>query len=199
MLCIAVFAPVAAADETTFSAVETLTTAAAAPTIASDQADYAPGSTVTLAGSGWQAGELVRVTVNDDLGQSWARSVDVTADAEGRIADTFTLPDWFVAAYAVVATGSSGSAATSFTDAALSAAAAPAGVTYALTVQGFTSSSCLTPVGGSNGAPSTETVTAGTLRRVNVPSLPAPSATPPASGPGSAPAAGPASPAGRAG
>jgi hypothetical protein len=167
MLCIAVFAPVAAADETTFSAVETLTTAAAAPTIASDQADYAPGSTVTLAGSGWQAGELVRVTVNDDLGQSWARSVDVTADAEGRIADTFTLPDWFVAAYAVVATGSSGSAATSFTDAALSAAAAPAGVTYALTVQGFTSSSCLTPVGGSNGAPSTETVTAGTLRSLS--------------------------------
>ena len=166
MLCLAVFAPVAAAAETTFSAVEALTEAAAAPTVASDQADYAPGSTVTLSGSGWQPGEAVRVTVNDDLGQSWARSVDVTADAEGRIADTFTLPDWFVAAYAVVATGTSGSATTSFTDAALSAAAAPAGVSYSLTVQAFTSGSCLTPVGGDKGSPVTETVTAGTLRSI---------------------------------
>jgi hypothetical protein len=41
-------------------------TPVAAPTIASDQADYAPGSTVTLTGANWLPGELVHVYVNDD-------------------------------------------------------------------------------------------------------------------------------------
>ena len=167
LLCVGVFAPTAAAEDEPFSAVQALTSAAAAPTIASDLPDYGPGSIVRLTGSGWQAGESVRITVNDDLGQSWLRTADVIADAEGRIADTFTLPDWFVATYAVVAAGASGTATTSFTDASLAAAAAPAGVAYSLTVQGFTSSSCLTPVGGQNGVPETLSVTAGALRSIS--------------------------------
>ena len=55
--------------------------------------------------------------MNDDWGSTWNRHVDVIADAEGRISDTFQLPDWFVATYSVVATGvESGTATTTFTD-----------------------------------------------------------------------------------
>jgi hypothetical protein len=35
-----------------------------APTIPSDKDDYAPGSTVTLTGSHWQAGEPVHININ---------------------------------------------------------------------------------------------------------------------------------------
>src|SRR3712207_2976223 len=88
-----------------------------APTIASDKADYAPGELVTLTGSGWQAGESVNIVVNDDVGQTWSRNVDVTADASGNITDQFNLPDWFVAVYRVTATGAqSGVVTTTFTD-----------------------------------------------------------------------------------
>src|SRR5215213_3868128 len=83
------------------------------PTIQSDQADYAPGSTVNLTGSGWQDGESVHITVNDDVGQTWSRNVDVTADSSGNISDSFNLPDWFVATYTVTASGASGTATTS--------------------------------------------------------------------------------------
>ncbi len=88
-----------------------------APTIQSDKADYAPGELVTLTGGNWQPGESVHINVNDDEGQTWSRNVDVTADASGNISDSFNLPDWFVATYSVTATGSSGTATTSFTDA----------------------------------------------------------------------------------
>src|SRR5215212_7364823 len=88
------------------------------PTIQSDKADYAPGELVTLTGSGWQAGESVNIVVNDDVGQTWNRNVNVTADASGNITDQFNLPDWFVATYTVTATGvTSGTATHTFTDA----------------------------------------------------------------------------------
>src|SRR5712691_12913019 len=47
------------------------------PTIASNQADYAPGSTVTLTGANWQSGESVHIDVNDNVGQTWSYSTDV--------------------------------------------------------------------------------------------------------------------------
>src|SRR6266498_56422 len=88
------------------------------PTISSDQADYPPGATVVLTGTNWQAGEVVHITVNDDAGKTWKRDADVTADGAGGIADTFNLPDWFVALYTVTASGPlSGAAQTTFTDA----------------------------------------------------------------------------------
>jgi hypothetical protein len=87
-----------------------------APTIQSDKADYAPGELVTLTGSGWQAGESVNIVVNDNVGQTWNRNVNVIADPSGNITDSFNLPDWFVATYTVTATGASGTATTSFTD-----------------------------------------------------------------------------------
>src|SRR5215216_7080342 len=87
------------------------------PTIQSDKADYKPGELVTLTGSGWMPGESVNVVVNDDVGQTWNRNVNVIADPSGNITDQFNLPDWFVATYTVTATGTvSGTATTTFTD-----------------------------------------------------------------------------------
>src|SRR5215218_5878498 len=89
-----------------------------APTIQSDKADYAPGELVTLTGSGWVPGESVNIVVNDDVGQTWNRNVNVIADPSGNISDSFNLPEFFVANYSVTATGGSGTATTSFTDTA---------------------------------------------------------------------------------
>ena len=87
------------------------------PTVQSDKEDYAPGELVTLTGGGWQPGESVNIVVNDDEGQTWNRNVNVIADPSGNIADSFNLPDWFVATYTVTATGvTSGTATTTFTD-----------------------------------------------------------------------------------
>jgi uncharacterized repeat protein (TIGR01451 family) len=92
----------------------------AAPTIKSDLADYPPGATVTLTGSGWQPGETVDIYVNDDLGKTWEGNFQATADANGNITSQFDLPDWFVATYNVRATGAqSGVVTSSFTDAAV--------------------------------------------------------------------------------
>jgi MBG domain (YGX type) len=88
------------------------------PWISSDQADYAPGSTVTLTGGNWAPGESVHIIVDDTTNHTWQHSADVTADDTGRIQDVFSLPNVFVSDYDVSATGSaSGNATTTFTDA----------------------------------------------------------------------------------
>jgi MBG domain (YGX type)/YDG domain/Bacterial Ig-like domain (group 3) len=90
------------------------------PSIASDQQDYNPGATVTLTGHGWAPGDIVHMSVNDDVGQTWSYAADVTADATGSFTVQFALPDWFVADYNVTAMGSSGAVATTaFTDSAV--------------------------------------------------------------------------------
>ncbi len=124
------------------------------PTIKSDLADYPPGALVTLRGANWQPGEVVRIDVNDDYGQTWRWTVDVTADADGKIIDVFNLPDWFVAIYYVTATGSvSGTAKTTFTDASLVVQPGPTGnspsVTFVVTYQNFTDSDCTQSAGSS--------------------------------------------------
>jgi hypothetical protein len=86
------------------------------PTITSDLPDYAPGQTVNLFGAGWQAGEAVHIFVNDSAGSSWSRDGYVVAADDGTFIDTFQLPNWFVATYSVTATGTSGTANTTFTD-----------------------------------------------------------------------------------
>jgi hypothetical protein len=94
-------------------------TAATAPSIVSDQADYKPGSVVTLTGANWGAGESVQIVTNDTAGQTWSQTDNVTADANGDITDQLTLPNTFISDYTVVATGAvSGTAQTTFTDAA---------------------------------------------------------------------------------
>ena len=82
--------------------------AAATPSVVSDQADYNPGATVTLTGADWGGGETVHVSVNDDVGQTWAYNTDVTADDAGNFTLRFQLPNTFVANYRVTVTGSSG-------------------------------------------------------------------------------------------
>jgi hypothetical protein len=102
---------------------EDVGTVPSSPTIASDKDDYPPGADVILTGANWQPGEIVHIRVNDDQGMTWRRDVDVSADGNGSIRDDFRLPDWFVAAYGVTATGPiSGTATTSFTDANVTAA-----------------------------------------------------------------------------
>lgn len=87
------------------------------PWIASDQADYAPGSTVHLTGGNWQPGEEVRILTNDTLGNTWSQTDTVTADPSGAIADDVVLPSYFISDYTVTATAASGTATTTFTDA----------------------------------------------------------------------------------
>ena len=90
---------------------------AAAPWIASDKADYAPGSTVHLTGGNWQPGEDVTILTNDTVGNTWSQTDNVTADADGAIADDVVLPSYFISDYTVTATAASGAATTTFTDA----------------------------------------------------------------------------------
>ena len=128
------------------------------PTIASDQADYSPGALVTLSGTNWQPGETVNIDVNDDVGQTWRRSVDVVADGSGEIVDRFNLADWFVATYRVVATGAtSGTATTTFTDGDIRVRAGrtPSNTNTAVTIAAddlklFASSDCSGASGSSN-------------------------------------------------
>jgi hypothetical protein len=88
------------------------------PTVASDKADYAPGSTVILTGAGWTGDTSVHLSVNDTLGKTWQREVDVPVDGSGNISDSFVLPTTFVAEYDVMATGleTGRTATTTFTD-----------------------------------------------------------------------------------
>ena len=127
------------------------------PWIQSDQADYAPGSTVTLNGGNWAPGENVHVFVDDANGHTWNHSADVTADDSGLIEDVFNLPNAFVSDYSVTATGDvSGTAATTFTDASLTVipGAAGAGVTFTVQFQGFSGAwACSTGAGTSRSQP----------------------------------------------
>ena len=124
------------------------------PAISSDQADYAPGSLVTLSGSNWAPGETVHVDVNDDQGKTWERGVYVTADATGAITDQFNLPDWFVATYAVNATGPiSGTATATFTDGNVKYDIAPSGQTTQFVETLYEAANCAPPI--KNGYPNT--------------------------------------------
>ena len=87
-------------------------------TITSDKADYAPGRPVALTGRVGPAtgGQHRR---ERHLGQTWKRVVDVTVADDGKIIDTFSLPDYFVSDYDVTAVGNDSErvAETTFTDA----------------------------------------------------------------------------------
>jgi hypothetical protein len=113
------------------------------PSVWSDKADYSPGELVTLAGKYWTPGEQVKIVVNDDAGAVWRHETEVVADADGAIADSFDLPDAFVALYSVTATGDSGAVATtSFTDGNVKAKAGSAGTTFTLTKTVYGNGTC---------------------------------------------------------
>ena len=77
-------------------------------TLASEFADYAPGSLVRLYGTNWVPGESVHLFINDDSSNTWSLSTnpDPIAAADGTLYFEFTLPSWFVANYSAKATGS---------------------------------------------------------------------------------------------
>jgi hypothetical protein len=80
---------------------------AAAQSIATDKADYVPGSIVTVTGSGFQPGELVTLVFSETPPYNADATVSSTADGAG----AFTNADFVVPAnadltsFAVVATG----------------------------------------------------------------------------------------------
>ena len=88
------FAAIAMATETTLpDPTQSVAMIAADRTITSDQADYAPGSLVTLTGANWQGDSTVRIRVDDNVGNWWLESdpsVDVQAD--GTFTYSFNLP-----------------------------------------------------------------------------------------------------------
>ena len=105
---------------------------------------------------------MIHLFVNDNVGQTSSYNTDVTADANGTFTKQFQLPASFVAIYTVTATGAiSGTATMSFTDASTLFAAAPSGVSFDLTYQGFQDATCATPVNGTAGTVRHQTVTAG--------------------------------------
>ena len=85
------------------------------PSIASDNEQYTAGQTVQLTGQNWQAGEAVHVVVDDAGGDPWTHAADLTAAADGTVADSFPLPESVTGAFTVTATAPSGSATTTFT------------------------------------------------------------------------------------
>jgi MBG domain (YGX type) len=102
---------------TSFSDAFAASGTAAPPTIVSDKSDYAPGSTVTLTGANWTAGESVHVVVNDTIGQTWQYTGVASADSVGAFTLQLQLPNYFVSDYDVIATGVAGEkATTTFTD-----------------------------------------------------------------------------------
>jgi hypothetical protein len=139
-----------------------------APAIQGEEADHAPGKTITVTGSHWQPGESVHINVNDNQGNTWGLDVDVTADASGQIQDQIQLPDWFAATYKVTAMGTqSGVATTSFIDGKVSFRStypAPASWTVNYTTHGGGSTtnntSCAT--GGTDGSKTISPDTTGT-------------------------------------
>ena len=87
-------------------------TSTSVPTIASEFADYPPGSPVKLTGTGWvgaegtRPAETVTILVNDTIGRTWQHEATATPQPNGELTYEFTLPSWFVSDYDVTATGS---------------------------------------------------------------------------------------------
>ncbi len=88
-------------------------------TVTTDKADYAPDSTVTISGAGWQPGETVSLAISESGGPHRFGPFLAVADRGGRFqSDEFTtdLHDFELKFY-LTATGSVSQAQTSFTDA----------------------------------------------------------------------------------
>jgi large repetitive protein len=62
-------------------------------TVKTDAADYPPGSTVTITGSGWQPGETVALTLVESPLFDSHGPYDVIADGNGNISDSSFVPD----------------------------------------------------------------------------------------------------------
>src|SRR5436190_8101567 len=87
-------------------------------TIVTDRADYAPGTTVTITGSGWVPGETVTLTLEEVPMLDVHALQPVTADASGNIISTEFVPDTtdLGVRFYLTAAGSDSQAQTSFKD-----------------------------------------------------------------------------------
>src|SRR6266576_695090 len=91
--------------------------AVSGPSITTDRDVYSPGDTVKLSGAGCAPGERIHLFVNDNVGNTWSWSDDLTADLTGSLTDNVVLPWSFVATYSVTATGgTSGTVSSTFFD-----------------------------------------------------------------------------------
>ncbi len=101
----------------------TATAAFAQATVATDRADYAPGDTVLVTGTGWSPGEIVTLTFTRDPAGPAPAVYTVTADPSGNILhhELAILPEDGGVAFTLVATGqtSGAGAQTTFRDATL--------------------------------------------------------------------------------
>jgi hypothetical protein len=88
------------------------------PTIKTDKDDYAPGTTVTITGSGWQPGEWVALLLKESPTLDEHPLVDVQADAKGDIVSTEFVPDEHDLGirFYLTAFGQQSQAQTTFTD-----------------------------------------------------------------------------------
>ncbi|HEV2492766.1 MAG TPA: kelch repeat-containing protein [Terriglobia bacterium] len=87
-------------------------------TVKTDKADYPPGTTVNITGSGWQAGETVTLTMVESPLIDTHGPYPVTADASGNISDSsFTTDSHDInVTFTLTAVGQSSQAQTIFTD-----------------------------------------------------------------------------------
>jgi len=136
-------------------------------TVRTDQDDYTPGQTVTITGSGWQPGEQVTITLVESPNIDNHPAITVTADANGKIADSSFVTDQhdFQVRFFAFAHGSASDAATSFTDGGGAVAVAGVNSTTATTFSytGYTDSACTTVAGGQGqNFPKSVTVTGNT-------------------------------------
>ena len=88
-------------------------------TIKTDKADYAPGQTVTISGSGWQPGETVTLTLLESPLIDTHGPFTAVADSNGNLANIDFVPDShdLDIQFYLTATGSVSQAQTTFTDA----------------------------------------------------------------------------------
>jgi VCBS repeat-containing protein len=99
---------------------------AAGATVKTDKADYPPGTTVVITGSGWQAGETVNLTLHMDPLRDADTQLTATADGNGSFTNTQFAPgDYDVGVrFVLTAVGEASGrrAQTTFTDGTVSAA-----------------------------------------------------------------------------
>jgi hypothetical protein len=87
-------------------------------TLETDRDDYAPGTTVTITGHGWQPGETVRLLLQEVTPEHADRLITVVADDDGNIFDDSFAPEehHLGVRFYLTATGAGSQAQTTFTD-----------------------------------------------------------------------------------
>lgn len=88
-------------------------------TVTTDKLDYQPGDTATISGTGFAAGETVRVMIHEDPHTPNERGFDAVADANGNFSGTYLVQDYDLnMKFVVGARGltSGNTAQTTFTD-----------------------------------------------------------------------------------